>query len=244
MGLTHRSVGTGAWDRGLSVCRSADGEYVVALAGNPNVGKSTVFNGLTGLHQHTGNWPGKTVSNAVGRFHTAAHGYALVDIPGTYSLLPHSAEEEVARDFVCFEDVDAVLVVCDATCLQRNLHLVLQILESGKRVVVCVNLLDEAARKGIRLELPRLSERLGVPIVGVVARKKGELARVGATLDTAMAQPIGGYTVQYPVAVESAIALIQPLLRPPHGLSPRFAALRLFEGDTAFSDTDDPVAFQ
>ena len=110
-------------------------EKVIAIAGNPNVGKSTVFNSLTNLHQHTGNWPGKTVTNASGYCETKEYSYKMVDIPGTYSLLAHSAEEEAARDFICFGDADAVVVVCDAVCLERNLNLVLQILEITRKVI-------------------------------------------------------------------------------------------------------------
>ena len=144
----------------------------IALAGNPNVGKSTVFNALTGLHQHTGNWPGKTVSNARGEFCDGEYNYTLVDIPGTYSLLASSYEEEVARDFICFENVDAIIIVVDATCLERNLNLVLQILEITDKVVVCVNLLDEAKKKNIHVDLDKLSKELGVLVVGAEARRK------------------------------------------------------------------------
>lgn len=138
----------------------------------PERGKSTVFNALTGLNQHTGNWPGKTVTNAQGRCTAGGRSYVMVDIPGAYSLMAHSAEEEVARNFICFGEPDAVVVVCDATCLERNLNLVLQTLEISRRVVVCVNLMDEAERKGIKLDLELLSGRLGVPVVGTTARRK------------------------------------------------------------------------
>ena len=149
--------------------RERPDDRIVALAGNPNVGKSTVFNALTGLRQHTGNWPGKTVTSAQGRCERGGRGYVLVDLPGTYSLMAHSAEEEVARDFLCFGGADGAVVVCDATCLERNLNLVLQTLELQPRTVVCVNLLDEAERKGVRVELEGLSRRLGVPVVGAAA---------------------------------------------------------------------------
>lgn len=145
-------------------------KYKVALAGNPNVGKSTVFNNLTGLKQHTGNWPGKTVSNASGTYFYKKEEYVLYDLPGTYSLISHSKEEEVARDFICFEEVDATVVVCDAVCLERNLNLVLQILEITDKVVICVNLLDEAKKKKINIDLKQLSKQLGVPVVGTSAR--------------------------------------------------------------------------
>ena len=147
----------------------ADTSCVIALAGNPNVGKSTLFNRITGLRQHTGNWPGKTVEIAQGTA-KADGSVRVVDLPGAYSLMAHSKEEEVARDFLLFERVDVVVVVCDATCLARNLNLALQALEMGKRCVVCVNLLDEAQRNHISLDLPRLEALLGVPVVGASAR--------------------------------------------------------------------------
>jgi ferrous iron transport protein B len=168
MGLTHTSTGAGAADGGLEIRREG-GEQVVALAGNPNVGKSTVFNAMTGLRQHTGNWPGKTVTNAQGYCQWRGEPYLLVDLPGTYSLMAHSPEEEVARDFLCSGQADAAVVVCDATCLERNLNLVLQTLELTPRVVVCINLMDEAQKKGIRLNLEKLSQLLGVPVVGTAA---------------------------------------------------------------------------
>ncbi len=237
MGLTNRSTGTYAIDQGLIVERTADYNTVIALAGNPNVGKSTLFNGLTGLHQHTGNWPGKTVTNAIGRCRFEHEGYLLVDIPGTYSLLAHSAEEEVARNFICFGNPDAVVVVCDATCLERNLNLVLQVIETGKRVIVCVNLLDEAARKGIEIDLQRLSERLGVPVVGMVARKKQDLRRLLATLSDTLRAPRSPCSLpRYPVAIESAVSRLTPLLdsRLDGRLDSRFAALKLLEQDQDF----------
>ena len=155
----------------------------IALAGNPNVGKSTVFNQLTGMHQHTGNWPGKTVAGASGSFQTDSFHCKLVDLPGTYSLQAHSCEEEITRDYLLRKEADAVLVVCDATCLERNLHLVLQILKITGRVLVCVNMMDEAAKKHIEINLERLSERLGVPCVAITARKKKSLKPLLASLD-------------------------------------------------------------
>ena len=146
----------------------------VALAGNPNVGKSTLFNALTGLRQHTGNWAGKTVATARGEYTFQGEDYQLIDLPGTYSLAAHSQEEAVARDYIESGQADAVVVVCDATCLERNLILVLQVLELTGRVLVCVNLMDEAKRLGIEVDLPALSRRLGVPVVGAAgARQDG-----------------------------------------------------------------------
>lgn len=144
----------------------------IALAGNPNVGKSTLFNALTGLKQHTGNWAGKTVALARGTYTYNGTEYQLVDLPGTYSLTAHSPEETVARDFIECGSADGVVVVCDATCLERNLILVLQVLELTGRVIVCVNLLDEAERLGIDVDLPALSRRLGIPVIGISAGKR------------------------------------------------------------------------
>ena len=186
MGLTHRSVGTHAAAFGGT---RRTGERIVALAGNPNVGKSTVFNALTGMRQHTGNWAGKTVGCACGRCRSAREQYLLVDLPGTYSLQPHSAEEAVACDFVRGGKADAVVVVCDATCLERTLVLALQMHSVTPNTIVCVNLLDEARHKRIHIDLPALQAQLGMPVVGVTARKKKTLRALLDALDAIMAAP-------------------------------------------------------
>ena len=167
-----------------------DRTYTIALAGNPNVGKSTLFNALTHLHQHTGNWPGKTVATARGCFTYRGEQYTLVDLPGTYSLRADSPEEEIARDFIQSGAADVTLVVADATCLERNLNLVLQIMDSTHPVVLCVNLLDEARKKGMIVDLTALQDALGVPVVGAAVRGGEGLDNLRETLRQAVLHPL------------------------------------------------------
>lgn len=215
MGLTNDSMGIKAVDAGLVIKKTTPDDKVIAVAGNPNVGKSTVFNGLTGMKQHTGNWPGKTVTNAQGYCSYGDKTYVLVDIPGTYSLMAHSTEEEVARDFICFGEPDAVIVVCDATCLERNMNLVLQTIEITDKAVVCINFMDEAKKKNIKIDMDALSSKLGVPVVGTVARKKKSLDKLMSTLDALInnkdiKKPI---RVEYEKAIEAAVELVETALR-------------------------------
>lgn len=167
MGLTKESVGLNIYKNMIE--KKDEDEIVIAFAGNPNTGKSSLFNNLTGLKQHTGNWPGKTVNIASGKYNYNDDKYIVVDLPGTYSLLSKSAEETIARDFICFSDAKVTVVVADATCLERNLNLVLQITEITNNVILCVNLMDEANRKGINVDIDKLSLLLGIPVVSTSA---------------------------------------------------------------------------
>lgn len=213
----------------------------IALAGNPNVGKSTVFNALTGMRQHTGNWAGKTVANASGTFTHRNIDFTLVDIPGTYSLMASSPDEEAAREFICFGQPDCIIVVLDATCLERNLNLALQILEVNKKAVICVNLLDEATKKGIQIDLDELSLYLGVPVVGTAARSgEGLYELKDAVFDVATGErKVFGTKIKYNSNLEKAITKLENIIEDSKlfddktfsYLSKRFLALRLIDCD-------------
>lgn len=233
MGLTEKSVGKGVKKECDFVKMQLENSKVIALAGNPNVGKSTVFNSLTGMNQHTGNWPGKTVASAQGVCKSKNNNYIFVDIPGTYSLLSHSTEEEIARNFLCFNNYYAVVAVCDATCLERNLNLVLQILEITERVVVCVNLMDEAKRKKIDINIPLLQKRLGVPVITTVAKQKKSVNYILTTLDNFGKDKLNPIKVIYENAVEEAINIIKNCLKSKNlkGLNSRWISLKLLESD-------------
>ncbi len=208
-----------------------------ALVGNPNVGKSTIFNCLTGMHQHTGNWPGKTVGSAEGVTKYKDNEYLIYDLPGTYSLIAHSQEEEVTRDFICFEDYDGVIVVCDAVCLERNLNLVIQILEITSNVVVCVNLLDEAKKKKIKIDLKKLSTELGVPVVGTSARSgKGIKNLLEMAVKTVEKPKKNTLIVDYPQEIENSIKKIEKTLERTN-LSSRWLALKLLNYDSFFIES-------
>lgn len=209
--------------------------YTVALAGNPNTGKSTVFNALTGLRQHTGNWPGKTVSRAEGFFIHDGETYSLIDLPGTYSLLSASTDEEIARDFLLFSEPDCTLVVADATALERNLNLVFQVMEITDRVILCVNLLDEARRKGIDVDIAALSRELGIPVVGTVANRGEGLRDLVETIAAVAHERIEvsphppAPPPRFRVAVDELVEHLQALYPGVHHA--RWLAYRLIEGD-------------
>lgn len=208
---------------------------VVALAGNPNTGKTTLFNALTGNSQHTGNWPGKTVLRTTGTFAFAGKTFTVVDLPGTYSLHSNSADEQAARDFLILGRPDVTVTVVDASCLERNLNLVLQVLEITSRAVVCVNLIDEAARKRITVDLRRLSAELGVPVAGTAARTRKGIPELVRAIDGVWTGRIipSPKPVVYDEEIEAAVKKMEPELRPlvPQGVAPRWMALRLLERD-------------
>ncbi|NLJ85611.1 MAG: iron transporter FeoB [Firmicutes bacterium] len=212
-------------------------DYTACLAGNPNTGKSTVFNALTGLNQHTGNWPGKTVARARGLYRHQGKNVAVVDLPGTYSLLASSPEEEVARDFICFGRPDCTVVIVDATCLERNLNLVLQVLEITAKTVICLNLMDQAERRGFHIDVSKLSDELEVPIVPTVARNGRGLTSLKDRINEIASNAVScrPKMLRYPTDLEAAIGELESCLSllSAEGPSKRWAALRLLEGDAS-----------
>lgn len=240
MGLTNQSTGANALDKTLNLTRNSNTK-IIALGGNPNVGKSTIFNGLTGLNQHTGNWPGKTVTNATGSYTFKNFQFTLVDIPGTYSLMANSVEEEVARDFICFGNPDLTVIVLDATCLERNLNLVLQTTEITNNVLVCVNLMDEAKRKGISININKLSMLLGLPVVATSASKGEGLNDLmnsvhNITINKIINIPI---KIKYNQAIENSISIIQKVLKPLLNgkINSRWVSLKLLENDKSLIES-------
>lgn len=234
MGLTNQSSGMNVLREKFNVKGDLE-QPVIALAGNPNTGKSTVFNALTGLNQHTGNWPGKTVLQAQGTFRYKDVEYRLVDLPGTYSLLANSTEEEVARDFIYFGNPDVTVVVGDATCLERNLNLVYQIMEITPKIIFCLNLMDEAKRKKVYIDVQKLSQKLGIPVIPTIARKEEGLEN----LKEAIAKMVKGELttqpklVRYDLEIENALSFLVPRLSSILGerYNLRWLALKLLDGD-------------
>jgi ferrous iron transport protein B len=215
-------------------------DYVVALAGNPNTGKSTLFNAFTGLRQHTGNWPGKTVTRAEGTLRYENKRYKLIDLPGTYSLIADGADEQIARDFVLFGKPDCVVIVVDATNVERNLALVLQVLEVTGKVVVALNLIDEAQRRGITVDAEKLSEELKVAVVPTVARDKQGLVELAAAIaDVCSGKAIAPLrSRKLDADLEKAVTELERLVEAvaPGVPNARWIALRLLEGDQSVED--------
>lgn len=216
-------------------------DFIIALAGNPNTGKSTVFNNLTGLRQHTGNWPGKTVARSEGAFSFNDKKYKIIDLPGTYSLLSASSDEEIARDFILFGQPDVTVIVIDATRVERNLNLVLQVLEITDRAVLCVNLIDEAKRKNIEVDSRALSKKLGIPVVLAAARRKegmNELLNAIHEVSTGKFKCKPYRISEYSDELHSAIsAMTEQILKIyPELPNVRWVALRMLEGDNTITE--------
>jgi len=236
LGLTKSSTGSKIMKQDIFE-KANNCDYTIAIAGNPNVGKSTIFNNLTGMHQHTGNWPGKTVTNATGVCNYKSKNFLLVDIPGTYSLMSNSEEEEIARNYICFGNPDVTVVIIDATCLERNLNLVYQTMEITSNIVVCVNLLDEAKKKGIEIDLKALSKFLGVPVVGTVARKKKTLENLLNTIYKVCTLEIipKSKLVTYPDSIEDGISKLLPhvlkLLPENYKYIARWICIKIIDGE-------------
>lgn len=235
MGLTYKSTQKSSLVDIYKIEKN-EGQYVIALAGNPNTGKSTVFNSLTGLHQHTGNWPGKTVANARGKFNYKNREYILVDLPGTYSLFATSVEEEVARDFICFGQPDAAIIVTDATCLERNMNLVYQVMELTDNVILCINLIDEAKKKNIIIDRTGIEEELGIPVVLTSARNGIGISELK---DAVYKVAFKGINLKpkvtiYSDDIESMVKNIQPIVENIIlGINSRWLSLRLIDGNQA-----------
>lgn len=240
MGLTFSSTGSNILT--LSQNSKYNYDFRIALGGNPNVGKSTIFNALTGMNQHTGNWAGKTVETSSGICSYLNKNFLFVDLPGTYSIISNSQEEEIARDFICFEKPDVTIIVVDATCLERQLNLVYQTMELTQNLIVCVNLLDEAKKKGIDINLELLSKKLGVPVVGVIARKEKTLQKL---LDVVYKVCLHKITpspllIKYPFIIENSILEITNVLKSSYELPEylyRWISLKLLDNNKNILDS-------
>ena len=236
MSLNKNSTGISLLSKD-KVRGNAKEDYVVALAGNPNVGKSTVFNALTGLNQHTGNWPGKTVAKAEGYYEFKDSTIKIVDLPGTYSLLSNSEEEEIARDYICFNDPDIVVVVADATSLERNLNLFIQISEITEKAILCVNLTDEAEKNNIKIDLDLLSKELNANLVSSSARNGVGIEELKEAIFKEITLKVSKKNaINYDSPIEKAIEEIEIILDETLEVpkrKKRWIALRMLEGNTS-----------
>lgn len=213
--------------------------YNIVLAGNPNVGKSTVFNALTGMNQHTGNWTGKTVTNAVGEFEFENTFFKITDLPGTYSILSNSAEEAAASDYLLFSDVDAAVVVVDCCCLERNLSLVFQVCEAVQNVVICVNLLDEADKKGIIVDLDELSIQTGAETIGICAKNRRDINKLCRVINDVCKRNTctPRRKTSFSKEIENEISALEAIVEKyDFSVSSRFTAIKIIEGDEDFSN--------
>lgn len=233
MGLTYQSSQFDSMKDIYKIDKKED-QFIVALAGNPNTGKSTVFNSLTGLRQHTGNWPGKTVVNARGDYNYLDKEFILIDLPGIYSLFVSSSEEEVARDFICYANPDVVVVVADATCLERNLNLVFQIMELTNKVILCINLIDEAKKKNIIIDRAGIEKQLGIPVVMCAARSNLGMNQLkeeiyNAVMDKSILKP---QVVMYQEYIEEKVNEVEPYVENNfENINSRWLALRMIDAD-------------
>lgn len=240
MGLTFSSTGSKLLKK--DSVSSAKYDFRIALGGNPNVGKSTIFNSLTGMNQHTGNWAGKTIETSSGVYSYLNKNFLLVDLPGTYSIISNSEEEEIARNYICFENPDVTVIVLDATCLERQLNIVYQTMEISTNLVVCVNLLDEAKKKGIVIDLDLLSKKLGVPVVGVIGRKKKTLIKLIDTIYKVCMNKIkpSPNIIKYPSIIEDSISEISNVLKNQYDLPKnlyRWISLKILDDDKNVLDS-------
>ena len=244
MGLTLQSTQIGAIDK-KDAKQLQFGSNTIALAGNPNVGKSTVFNALTGLNQHTGNWPGKTVASAIGSFKYNNSNFTLVDLPGTYSLFSHSKEEEITKEFICSAKAKTIVVVADATCLERNLNLVLQILEITHNCILCVNLMDQAKKKKIQINIKKLKEILGIEVVAITAKSKKDIEKLKLAIAKCSSNSDSVYKVTYDKAIEESIENINNFLSELNFksyLPKKYIAINLLCNQNHFQNLPDEVA--